>query len=119
MTDGAATIRGTMARRSSPYVAFRTRLRAARLAAGLSQEQTALRLGRPQSFVSKCESGERRVDVVELAQFARIYGVPVSFFVGGERAGGTRAVAEAEAQYRHEAAGEAAPTRRARRTARR
>jgi len=31
---------------------------------------------------SKCESGERRVDVVELMAFARIYGVPINFFYG-------------------------------------
>jgi hypothetical protein len=38
-------------------------------------------LRRPQSFVSKCESGERRVDVVELQDFARLYGKPLDFFV--------------------------------------
>jgi len=43
--------------------------------------QVARKLRRPQSFVSKCESGERRVDVVELAEFARLYRKPLSFFV--------------------------------------
>jgi hypothetical protein len=42
----------------------------------------ARKLARPQSFVSKCESGERRVDVVELQEFARLYGKPLSFFAG-------------------------------------
>ncbi len=37
-------------------------------------------MGRPQSFVSKCESGERRVDFVELQYFARTYKKPLSFF---------------------------------------
>jgi predicted transcriptional regulator len=41
-------------------------LREVRRQANLTQEQVAKRLKRPQSFVSKCESGERPVDVVEL-----------------------------------------------------
>ena len=52
------------------YRTFRSRLRAAREEAGLSQAAAAAELGRPQSFISKCETGERRVDVVELAEFA-------------------------------------------------
>lgn len=80
-----ATMCGIVADRSSAYATFRKRLRAARELAGLSQTQTARRLGRPQSFVSKCESGERRVDVVELRTFAVIYGVDLSFFFGRGR----------------------------------
>ena len=38
----------------------------ARQTAGLNQVELAERLGRPQSFVSKIEKGERRIDVVEL-----------------------------------------------------
>ncbi len=70
-----------MARRSAAYKLFLTRLREARQAAGLTQAEVALRLRRPQSFVSKCESGERRVDVVELVEFARLYGKKLPYFV--------------------------------------
>ncbi|MGG5890690.1 helix-turn-helix domain-containing protein [Falsiroseomonas sp. HC035] len=41
-----------------------------RLAAGLTQVELATRLGRPQSFVSKYETGERRLDVVEFLEIA-------------------------------------------------
>jgi transcriptional regulator with XRE-family HTH domain len=59
---------------------FRKRLRDARKQAGLSQAQAAAVLEKPQSFLSKCESGERRVDFVELEELARIYKVPLSYF---------------------------------------
>ncbi len=62
------------------YRAFLQRLKQARLDAGLTQVEVSRRLGRPQSFVSKCESGERRVDFVELQYFARTYKKPLSFF---------------------------------------
>ena len=64
------------------YRRFLARLRAAREETGLTQADVARRLGKPQSFVSKCEAGERRVDVVELAAFARVYRKPVGFFLG-------------------------------------
>ncbi len=53
---------------------LRERLVAARHAAGLTQQQLAKRLGRPQSFVAKYEGGERRVDVVELFEIAAALG---------------------------------------------
>ncbi|KQB95694.1 helix-turn-helix domain-containing protein [Thiosulfatihalobacter marinus] len=46
----------------------------ARNKAGLSQQQLAARLKRPQSFVARLESGERRIDVVEFTVLARVIG---------------------------------------------
>lgn len=57
-------------------------LRQARREAKLGQVDVAKRLCRPHSFVAKGETGERRVDVIELAKFARLYGKPLSFFLG-------------------------------------
>ena len=67
--------------RSLRYREFLERLRSARDDTGLTQVEVAQQLGKPQSFVSKCESGERRVDVVELERFAEIYGKEVSYFL--------------------------------------
>jgi transcriptional regulator with XRE-family HTH domain len=50
------------------------RLREARQRAGLTQVQAAKALGQPQNFVSKCETGERRIDPIELADFMALYG---------------------------------------------
>ena len=49
--------------------------------AELTQVEVAHKLRRPQSFVSKIESGERRVDVVELTELARVYRKSLDFFV--------------------------------------
>ena len=49
--------------------------------AGLTQNEVARRLRRSQAFVSKSESGDRRVDVIELQAFARLYGKPVGHFL--------------------------------------
>lgn len=68
---------------SPRYRAFLSKLRRARQEAGLTQADVATALHRPQSFVSKCESGERRVDVTELEDFAKLYGKRVDFFVTG------------------------------------
>jgi transcriptional regulator with XRE-family HTH domain len=63
------------------YALFLSHLRGARKAAGLTQEQIAQRLGQTQSFVSKCERGERRIDVVELRAFCRAIGISFADFI--------------------------------------
>jgi len=56
-------------------------LRQLRLGAGLRQEDLAQRLGEPQSFVSKYESGERRLDLVELRYICRAVGTTLTDLV--------------------------------------
>ena len=51
-------------------------LKTARKRMGVSQVELAERLGNTQTFVSKCERGERRIDAVELMEFAEALGVP-------------------------------------------
>lgn len=63
------------------YAYFVERLRKARLDAGLSQVQVAKKLKRPQSHVSNVESGQQRVDIVELKRFADMYGKDIKYFV--------------------------------------
>ena len=55
-------------------------LKEARESAGITQDQLAERLGESQSFVSKCERGERRLDALELRQFCKAIGVPFPEF---------------------------------------
>lgn len=59
---------------SRRYREFLARLRQARMDAGLTQVEAAVKLKKPQSFVSRCETGERRVDVLEFEDFVRLYG---------------------------------------------
>jgi len=67
---------------SEDYKLFLRELRSARKRGGLTQVDLAAKLGETQSFVSKCERGERRIDVVELRAFCRAIGVALSAFVG-------------------------------------
>ncbi len=43
----------------------------ARRKAGLSQENVAQYLGKPQSYVAKVENTERRLDIIEFLAFAQ------------------------------------------------
>ena len=57
-------------------------LRQARKEAGLTQSEVAGALGKPQSYIAKCESGERRIDVIELSEFAHVYQKTIKYFLG-------------------------------------
>lgn len=63
------------------YERFRQMLIAARKERDLTQVDIAERLGKPQSFVSKYERGERRLDVVEFLEVARAIGVDPKGFI--------------------------------------
>ena len=60
---------------SDKYDQFRQRLVEERKQAGLTQVELSERLSRPQSFVSKYERGERRLDVIEFFEVARAIGI--------------------------------------------
>ena len=59
---------------SATYTLLREILSSARMDAKLTQAELGERLGRPQSFVSKYERGERRLDVAELLEIAHALG---------------------------------------------
>lgn len=62
------------------YQKFIQKLRQARLESGLTQVDVGRKLKKPQAYVSKIERGERRVDVVELDELARLYNKPLEYF---------------------------------------
>jgi transcriptional regulator with XRE-family HTH domain len=66
---------------SPEYAIFLRLLRQIRERQEVTQEQLAERWGVTQSFVSKCERGERRIDALELRTFCRAMGVSLASFV--------------------------------------
>ena len=63
------------------YAVFLRVLRKSRQEAKLTQVDLAERLNQTQSFISKCERGERRLDVVELRAFCKAMGVDMADFI--------------------------------------
>lgn len=57
------------------------RLKQARLESGMRQVEVAERLNRTQSYISKIESGQRRFDVLQLKEFAKLYKKSLEFFI--------------------------------------
>ena len=59
---------------SQEHLRFCAVMRRLRVDSGLTQSELAARLGKPQSFVSKYETGERRLDVAEARAVAAALG---------------------------------------------
>jgi transcriptional regulator with XRE-family HTH domain len=72
MSKGAGKLSKSV--HTASQAAFCALMIAARKRAGLTQQQLAKRLKRPQSFVAKYEGGERRIDVVEFTEICRAIG---------------------------------------------
>lgn len=68
------------ARFQDAYDILLERLIAAREKAGLTQHQVSAMMGRSPNFITKCESGDRSIDVMELLELAQIYQKPVNHF---------------------------------------
>lgn len=60
--------------------ALQNLLKALRLESGLTQDELASKLGKPQSYVSKYESGERRIDYIEVKALCSEMGITVADF---------------------------------------
>jgi transcriptional regulator with XRE-family HTH domain len=56
-------------------------LKQVRIQANLTQAEIAKKLGQPQSYVSKYESGERRLDILELRQVCQAAGISLADFI--------------------------------------
>ncbi|OGS01260.1 MAG: transcriptional regulator [Elusimicrobia bacterium RIFCSPLOWO2_12_FULL_59_9] len=71
--------------RTPRYQKLLKRLKAVRRDNGITQEELARRLGKPQSFVSKYENGERRLDVAEYLEIASALGINVDPLLRNQR----------------------------------
>ncbi|OGI32692.1 MAG: hypothetical protein A2420_00865 [Candidatus Moranbacteria bacterium RIFOXYC1_FULL_44_13] len=67
--------------KTKEYAKFIEKLRKARLEAGLKQIEVAKKVKRPQSYISRVESGEYRLDILEVKKFAKIYKKSVEYFI--------------------------------------
>ncbi len=65
---------------SGEYQIFLNLLKELRIQASLTQEDIAIALDETQSFVSKCERGERRIDIIELRHFCQAMGISLAEF---------------------------------------
>jgi transcriptional regulator with XRE-family HTH domain len=73
---------------SPRYGRFRALLRQIREEAGFNQTNLAQKLGKPQTFVSKSELGERRIDFLETLDFCAACGMSASQFIERLQKGG-------------------------------
>lgn len=68
---------------SKKYKEVVGKLKLARIKAGLTQKEVARMINKSQSYLSKIEMGEQRIDVIELKAFSDLYKKPLDYFIGG------------------------------------
>ena len=66
---------------SKDYKLLLAKIREARLEADLTQKEVSDKLGKTQSYISKIELGERRLDIIELKVLAQIYRKNINYFI--------------------------------------
>lgn len=57
------------------------KLKKARIEIGLDQAEVAKHLGKTQSYVSKMESGQRRIDIMQLKELTKLYKKDIHYFI--------------------------------------
>ena len=63
------------------YARFIEKLRQARKESGLRQIDVAKKMKSPQSYISRVESGEYRLDILEVKRFAKLYKKDINYFI--------------------------------------
>ncbi|MFA6306788.1 MAG: helix-turn-helix transcriptional regulator [Patescibacteria group bacterium] len=63
------------------YKLIAEKLKKARIESGLTQEVVAEKIKKPQSYISKVEQGEQRIDIIELQHFASLYKKNLNYFI--------------------------------------
>ena len=67
--------------RTNEYRKVIERLKQVRLEIGLTQKEVSDKIKMPQSYVSKVEAGEQRIDIIELKRFAELYKKEFNYFI--------------------------------------
>lgn len=67
--------------RTKEYAIFIERMKKARAESGLLQIEVAKAMKRPQSYISRVESGEYRLDILEVKKFAKLYKKSIEYFI--------------------------------------
>lgn len=67
--------------RTSEYQQVVERLKKARLDVDLTQKEVSEKIKKPQSYISKVEAGEQRLDIIELKIFADVYKKGLNYFI--------------------------------------
>ncbi|RLC38280.1 hypothetical protein DRH27_02610 [Candidatus Falkowbacteria bacterium] len=71
----------TKAIHQNEYRQIAEKLKIARTEIGFTQKEVAEKINKPQSYISKAESAEQRIDIIELKQFAKLYKKTINFFL--------------------------------------